>query len=104
FQIMDKLKLLILMAGIFISISGVKAQSDEVTEMKWPREVTTKNGVLTYYQPQIDSYKDNIIEGRCAISMQPENGDMLFGAFWFHFVFGHFCKPIRPPELPCWIK
>jgi len=80
---MDKLKLLILMAGLFISISGVKAQSDEVTEMKWPREVTTKNGVLTYYQPQIDSYKDNIIEGRCAISMQPENGDMLFGAFWF---------------------
>lgn len=80
---MNKLKIILLIAGLFTTLIGVMAQGDDVTEMKWPREVTTKDGVLTYYQPQIDSYKDNIVEGRSAISLQPENGEMLFGAFWF---------------------
>ena len=78
-----RMKLLIMIVGLFISITGIKAQTEDVTEMQWPREVTTRDGILTYYQPQIDSYADNILEGRCAISLKPEKGDMLFGAFWF---------------------
>lgn len=78
-----KVKLSIILIGFFISITGLQAQKDDVIELEWPREVTTSNGVLTYYQPQIDSYAGNMIEGRCAISLKPEKGDMLFGAFWF---------------------
>ncbi len=61
----------------------MKAQTDKITDIEWPREVSTNEGILTYYQPQIDSYTGNILEGRCAISLKPEKGEMLFGAFWF---------------------
>lgn len=57
---------------------------EEVPELVWPREVDTKDGgIVTFYQPQVDSYVANILEGRSAISYQPKDGEMVFGAFWF---------------------
>jgi hypothetical protein len=56
---------------------------NEVPELTWPREIDTDKGLVTIYQPQIDSYTANILEGRSAISYKPIDGEMGFGAFWF---------------------
>lgn len=72
--------LIILFISSYFALHG---QSDSIPELEWPREVQAQNGVLTYYQPQIDNYEANVLEGRCAISYKPDDGDILFGAFWF---------------------
>src|SRR5690554_4992043 len=78
------MKNLIICIGMLFASIGLNAQTEVIPEIKWPREVETKNGVVTYYQPQIDSYVSNILEGRSAISYEPKaGGDVVFGAFWF---------------------
>ncbi len=57
--------------------------SQEVEELSWPREVDLEQGLLTFYQPQPESFEANILEGRSAISFKPTNGEMAFGAYWF---------------------
>ncbi len=78
---MKNLQVLALLLFFFITKS-ILAQ-DEVPELSWPREVEAADGVATFYQPQIDSQTGNIIEGRCALSYQPNDGELEFGAFWF---------------------
>ena len=49
----------------------------------WPREIDTAEGVVTMYQPQVDSLEGDIIAGRSAVMVQPEDGsEPLFGAVW----------------------
>ena len=59
------------------------SNAQTVTELSWPREVDLDEGVVTFYQPQLESYEANILEGRSAISYKPTNGEVLFGAYWF---------------------
>ena len=54
-----------------------------VTELAWPREVDLDKGIVTFYQPQLESFEANILEGRSAISYKATDGEMLFGAYWF---------------------
>ncbi|MFQ5582927.1 MAG: hypothetical protein ACE5GL_00645 [Calditrichia bacterium] len=58
------------------------AQNQEA-ELSWPREIETKKAVITLYQPQIDSFKDDTLEGRMAVSIKPPEKEMIFGAVWF---------------------
>jgi hypothetical protein len=67
---------------LFSSLTVFSIASDP-EELVWPREVDTQKGLVTFYQPQIDSYVANILEGRCAMSFKPIEGDVVFGAFWF---------------------
>ena len=60
--------------------SLVFSQDDELT---WPREIETQQGVVTIYQPQIDSFVKDTLQGRMAISLNPTDGDMVFCAAWF---------------------
>jgi hypothetical protein len=49
----------------------------------WPKEIQFTEGALTVYQPQADSYSNNILEGRSAVSwMDAEGGPPVFGALW----------------------
>jgi hypothetical protein len=57
--------------------------SQSVKELDWPREVDMDKGVVTFYQPQPESFAANILEGRSAISYKPADGETLFGAYWF---------------------
>lgn len=52
-------------------------------ELGWPREITQKKMTATFYQPQLESYIDNMLEGRMAISLQEKGGNLVFGAVWF---------------------
>jgi len=50
----------------------------------WPKEIPTERGTLLIYQPQIDRYKGNIVEGRSAMSFTfTGTNEPIFGAFWF---------------------
>ncbi len=77
---MKKIKLL-LFTLLLLQIST--SAQEEVNELKWPREFDEKNSVVTIYQPQVESFKDNILEGRMAISIKPKDKDMIFCAAWF---------------------
>lgn len=57
-------------------------QSEDAFE--WPKEIDTKNEtVVTLYQPQLESFSGNILEGRMAITLAPKDKEMIFGAVWF---------------------
>lgn len=60
----------------------VSAQ-DNNEQLTWPREFTAKKFLITVYQPQLESFKKNILEGRIAVSIKPENKDIVFCAAWF---------------------
>jgi hypothetical protein len=64
---------------VLLLISHLPAQDEELT---WPREIETKQGVITIYQPQIDSFVKDTLQGRMAISLNPTDGDMVFCAAW----------------------
>jgi hypothetical protein len=77
---MTKVNFLVL-AVLLIQIA-VFAESD-VEELSWPREFEKDNSVVTIYQPQVESFKNDILEGRMAISIKPKDKDMVFCAAWF---------------------
>jgi hypothetical protein len=52
-------------------------------QLVWPREIDTKEGIVTIYQPQLESFINDTLEGRMAISIKPAEGEMLFCAAWF---------------------
>ena len=67
--------------SIVIIFTGNSFSQDE--ELVWPRELETKEGLVTIYQPQLESFKNDTLEGRMAISIKPAEGEMLFCAAWF---------------------
>lgn len=71
---------LVLIYFILAQSLCVFAQDDE---LGWPREIDTKTGIVTLYQPQLDSFDNDILEGRMAISIKPEDEEMIFCAAWF---------------------
>ena len=52
-------------------------------ELTWPREVKVDQYDVTLYQPQLESFKNNILEGRMAVSVKSKKGEPIFGAMWF---------------------
>ena len=56
--------------------------SDE--SIGWPRSIEVKEGTVTIYQPQIDSLKNDIMEGRSAVSVTLKGKtEPIFGAAWY---------------------
>jgi len=50
----------------------------------WPRRLGTKQGTFLIYQPQLDTWKNNLIEAHAAVSVQPTGAkDPTFGVIWF---------------------
>ncbi|MBZ5858993.1 hypothetical protein [Flavihumibacter profundi] len=70
---------LIFFVAFLLNTSGILAQSN------WPKVTTLANGgSVTIYQPQPESYVNNKIVGRCALSVkQTEGAEPVFGAMFF---------------------
>src|ERR1700751_2071646 len=53
-------------------------------QQDWPRSFTTDDGtVIKIYQPQPESFADNVLKSRWAISVTPQGkSDPVFGTFW----------------------
>ncbi len=75
-------KLFISIIISFLTITILYAQEEEKA-LSWPREIDTEKGNVTLYQPQLESFESNILEGRMAVSIKLSEGDMIFGALWF---------------------
>lgn len=75
-----KKKILFLFAYILF-LSQLTAQEAE-PELSWPKEIETKEGVITLYQPQLDSYSNIELEARMAVSINPPEKNIIFGAVW----------------------
>ncbi len=70
----------ILTLGVLLVAAAAVATADH----GWPREIETARGSLLIYQPQIDRFRGNIIEGRAAVSFTATGTkEPIFGAFWF---------------------
>lgn len=74
-----------LFTAVFCTLAfGLWAQESDAPPTTWPQEITTKNGVATVYQPQLEELNGNTLSGRAAISYKAEGStDLDFGAFWF---------------------
>lgn len=74
-------KLAIFMFAMLVSILSNFAQ--EIDNLSWPREFEKNDYQITIYQPQIESFEKNVLEGRMAISIKPKDKDLIFCAAWF---------------------
>lgn len=63
---------------------GAPQQELQGQQQEWPRSFTLDDGtVIKIYQPQPESFSDNILKSRWAISvLQPGKQDPVFGTFW----------------------
>ena len=61
-------KIILLVVLIWYS-SFIFGQNDEIPAITWPRDVIKGEDTVTIYQPQLESFENNIIEGRMAVSL-----------------------------------
>jgi uncharacterized membrane protein YgcG len=77
------LLLLPLAHGICASKSQAKPKSSGNSVISWPLEISGPEGVAVVYQPQPESFKDDKITARVAVSAQPKGAKApIFGAAW----------------------
>lgn len=64
----------------FLSFSLLKGE-----EIKnWPREITSNEGKITIFQPEIESFSDNKMECRSAMVIKMDDqSSPVFGAIWY---------------------
>jgi hypothetical protein len=76
-------------AGIFLPVAILIVASlafgqAEGEDIGWPRQIDHPEGKVIIYQPQIDSFKGDILESRAAVSVTKKGSDApVFGAAWF---------------------
>ena len=70
------------LGAVFLStlLLAAPAAADEAST--WPREIETEKGRVVVYQPQPDTFEDNLITARVAVSVTPKDKDPVFGAAW----------------------
>ena len=65
----------------FLLATSMSARSQD---LEWPRDLDIESGVLTMYQPQVDTLKDDILSFRAAVAYKKFGGsEPVFGAAWF---------------------
>ena len=53
-------------------------------DSKWPRDLDIESGILTTYQPQVDSLEGDVLSFRAAVAYKEDDGsEPVFGAAWF---------------------
>ncbi len=74
-----------LLTFFFILVSTLFLMADEEEENKltWPREMEIENTIVTLYQPQLESFDNNVLSGRMALSVKSKEDKLFFGALWF---------------------
>lgn len=72
--------LFLIFIASFMALPSIFAEEEG---LHWPKEIVKNKTTVTLYQPQYDSFKNNILEGRMALSVKPQNKDLIFGALWF---------------------
>ena len=69
------------LALLIFVVSELPAQDNS-----WPQEISADDGsVVLIYQPQVESFTGNTLEGRAAVAVKMPAADNvpIFGAIWF---------------------
>ncbi|NOX86374.1 MAG: carbohydrate-binding family V/XII [Chlorobi bacterium] len=70
--------------GFFFLITFYSALfAEDEPGLQWPKEIKKNGTVVVLYQPQLESFKGNVLQGRMALSVTPKDEEILFGALWF---------------------
>jgi len=69
---------------LFCALFFLGSARAQESQQEWPKSFTTDDGtVIKIYQPQPESFSDNILKSRWAISvLQSGKTDPVFGTFW----------------------
>jgi hypothetical protein len=70
---------------LVIFFLGCFASDDPFEDLKltWPIEIESEKGIVTtLYQPQLESFQNNNLEGRMAVTIKVPEDEMIFGALW----------------------
>jgi hypothetical protein len=63
---------------------GVQSAAMSSEDPGWPREITLPKATILVYQPQLESFQDNDLSVRAAVSVTPESTHKpVFGVAWF---------------------
>jgi len=69
---------------MLFTLSGFSLLADEPdSKFSWPMEIESDGFVTTLYQPQLESFEGDILEGRMAVTIKPKEKELIFGALWF---------------------
>jgi len=69
---------------LFLFVAFNLIANNSIPKFSWPIEFESEGGfVTTMYQPQLESFKGNVLEGRMAVTIKAKDEDMVFGAIWF---------------------
>jgi len=57
-----------IIAGVLllILVPFLRAQTEGPDDIEWAREITHEQGTVIIYQPQLDSFKNNVLELKIA--------------------------------------
>ncbi len=70
---------------LLLFVSFLLVQAAWAGKAYWPREIRTKQGTITLYQPQPESLNGNALNGRAAVMIKQKGAsEPVFGAFWFN--------------------
>lgn len=75
-----------IIAGVLLLtlVPFLRAQTESPDDIGWPREITHERGTVIICQLQLDSFKNNVLEGRAAVSVTlKDSNEPVFGAIWF---------------------
>src|ERR1044071_4760768 len=74
----------LILAAVGRAQDASPAPQQQQQQQEWPRSFTTDDGtVVKIYQPQPESFADNVLKSRWAISVTPQGkSDPVFGTFW----------------------
>ncbi len=67
-------------AIVLASACGVRAQKGMVD---WPKVINNPSAKIVVYQPQLESFTDDHLAARAAVSVTQPKKDAVFGAVWF---------------------
>jgi hypothetical protein len=79
-MVMTRLKRVIVPVLFLAMTAAVAVAEDE--EQAWPRVMETPDYTITMYEPQIDTWVDDRVDARAAVSVAKGNGAPVFGAVW----------------------
>jgi hypothetical protein len=73
----------ILTVSSLLSEEKSETAGEVQTEKRWPREIDISNAVITVFQPQMETLKDNQLTCRAAVSVKRDNEDKTdYCAIW----------------------
>lgn len=72
------------LALLLVLLGGLVSSAFAEDTQGWPRDVEVDSGIVTVYEPQIDSLEGDVLTGRSAVAFAAKEGDApVFGATWF---------------------